>query len=157
MIIVRDDQRERLPMPSVGDHVYWDDYRTETHESLKDAVPDSENLIWLSRNAIVGYKLASGEFAPMGNMVLVGRNRPAVAEGSIFIPDAAQQRRNHGTVRAIGRWKDDDEPPYAVGERVCWNTQGEGPVRESLQAFALEDEELVLLNRADPMCVVTDV
>lgn len=148
-----DDQRARLPMPEVGMHVYWDDFRTEQHEATS-RFTDGEDIIWLTRNAILGHRGPDGSFIPMGNMLGVVRKKTTHANGSVLVPDTVNVVEEEGTVVSIGSWGDRDEGPagYAVGDTVFWDARYTD-LRDCLQSFAPADHEFMLLRRDEPLCV----
>lgn len=89
---------------------------------------------------------------PLSNRVVVRRvDSETVTKGGIFIPDAATEKADRGTVLAVGpgrRTKDGllIEPAVSVGDVVLFTNRG--------HAIKVSDEELVVLKEDEDILAV---
>lgn len=94
------------------------------------------------------------KLTPLSDRVVVRRvDAEAVTKGGIFIPDAAAEKADQGTVLAVGPGKRTDAgvlfaPGVSEGDRVLFG-------KFSGQSVKIDGEELLILKEEDILGVIT--
>lgn len=86
---------------------------------------------------------------PLGNKVLIERQKAEQSKGGILLPDSAQEKPRMGTVMAVGPGKIDDQgtiEPLAVkvGDNVLFSSYSGTEVRTDT-----EDKDLLIMGEDD--------
>ena len=91
---------------------------------------------------------------PLGNRILVKREKPLEKKGSIFLPESAKDKPKKGEVVALGKGKLDDQgqlQPIAlkIGDRVIFGAYAGNEVKTEIQ-----EDDYLILSEEDVLCVI---
>jgi chaperonin GroES len=95
-------------------------------------------------------------YRPLGDKVVIRREKAPDKIGNILLPDSAQGKMQRGKVLAVGPGKvlkDGTRQPMEVkaGDRVCWSRYAGSGVEDNP---AKDEEDLLVMREDDILAVV---
>lgn len=113
--------------------------------SLYGGTDIGDDLLLVPHNAVLGVFSETGRVFPVGRKILVRlKERQAMTEGGLHIPDAAQEANCWGTaIRCGGECQREDGYPYIHGKDVYITKQQGTHYREDGIDYIIVDERKV--------------
>lgn len=90
----------------------------------------------------------SQKIKPLGNRVLIQRNKAPSTKGGILLPDSAQEKPKEGTVLAVGPGKLNDQGEreslhVKVGDKVIFSSYSGTEVHGEEELLILSEDDLL--------------
>lgn len=91
---------------------------------------------------------------PLGNRVLIKRDKAQTSKGGILLPDTAQEKQKEGTVIAVGPGKIDDTGSHETmyvkkGDKVLFSSYSGTEVKNQTN-----DDEYLIMSEDDILCIL---
>lgn len=85
---------------------------------------------------------------PLGNRVLIKRNKAQTSKGGILLPDSAQEKPKEGVVVAVGPGKVDEngkaEPLHVkVGDIVLFSSYSGTEIKDEEEMLILSEDDIL--------------